>query len=90
MKDKRRKKDRLPEEFDTPEEAAEFWESHDTADYPGAFEDVKVEARLDKRHFEVEVDEDVVRLLQARAEELGIPIRDLASTILREKLKPAA
>jgi predicted transcriptional regulator len=36
----------IPEEFTSYEEAAEFWDSHDTTDYPDAFrtvEDIQIE-----------------------------------------------
>jgi hypothetical protein len=33
--------DPIPEEFDSYEEAAEFWDTHDTTDYPDAFRSVE-------------------------------------------------
>ena len=30
----------IPEEFASREEAAEFWDAHDTTDYPDSFETV--------------------------------------------------
>jgi len=38
-KRKQRQIDPIPEEFATYEEAAEFWDTHDTTDYPDAFRD---------------------------------------------------
>jgi len=45
MSDERKHVDPIPEEFASYEEAAEFWDTHDTADYPDSFETVGVEAQ---------------------------------------------
>jgi hypothetical protein len=52
--------DPIPEEFSSYEEAAKFWDTHDTTDYPDAFQDVDIKAEFGKRHCQVEVDEGVV------------------------------
>jgi hypothetical protein len=46
--------DPIPDEFSSYEEAAEFWETHDTTDYPDAFRTVEVRPELRRRHYEVE------------------------------------
>lgn len=46
MSDKRKQVDPIPEEFASYEEAAEFWDTHDTTDYPESFETVSVEAEF--------------------------------------------
>src|SRR5436309_341719 len=81
----------IPEEFSSYEEAAEFWDSHSTADYPEAFEDVAVEeVELRQRPYEVEIDEDIVALLREEAKKLGVPLKRLVSDMLRKQLPPAA
>jgi hypothetical protein len=55
--------DSIPEEFSNYEEAAEFWDTHDTTDYPEAFQDIEVKAKFRKRHYELEVDEDIMNVL---------------------------
>lgn len=52
--------DEIPEEFGSLEEAAEFWDAHDTTDYLENFETVEMEAKLEKRRFEVEIDADLM------------------------------
>lgn len=76
----------VPESFDSYEEAAEFWDSHDTSGYVQLLEPVEVEARLQVRHYELEVDEDVARLLRERARASGVPVRRLASDLLRRQM----
>ncbi len=44
MTDKPKVIDSIPEEFASYEEAAEFWDTHDTTDYLDSFETVAVQA----------------------------------------------
>lgn len=78
--------DPIPEEFSSYEEAADFWDNHDTTDYPGDFEDVDVKAEFRKRHYEVEIDEDVIRGLQKKADKMGVSVSRLASDLLRNQI----
>jgi len=43
MKDRKKCVDQIPGEFENYEEAAEFWDTHDTMDYPNAFQTVEVQ-----------------------------------------------
>jgi CopG antitoxin of type II toxin-antitoxin system len=83
--------DPIPDEFATYEDAAAFWDTHDTTDYPDAFQTVDVEeVALRQRRYEVEIDEDVVRMLQEQARKRALPISRLASDLLRQQLLPAS
>jgi predicted DNA binding CopG/RHH family protein len=90
MSDKRKQIDPLPDEFNSYEEAAEFWDTHDTTDYLEHFETVETEAELKKRRFEVEVEGDLMKVLRMRAQERGIPVSCLVSEMLRDKIRSAA
>ncbi|MFQ5640009.1 MAG: CopG family antitoxin [bacterium] len=81
--------DSIPDEFSSYEEAAKFWDTHDTTDYPDAFEDVEVHAELRKRHHEVEVDEDVMKALRKQAQKQGVSANRLASDLLRQQVSTA-
>ncbi len=85
---KKRDVDPLPDEFSSYEEAAEFWDHHDTTDYPGAFaeEPVEIHAAIRSRHFEVEVDEDLFGTLREKARETGTSVRRLVGDLLRRQL----
>ncbi len=85
-----KKPDKTPERFETYEEAAEFWDTHDATDYLDEFRTVEVKGELRNRYFEIEIEEDVVRSLQDRAEERGVSLGRLASELLRQKLREAA
>jgi len=86
MNDKHKQVDKIPEEFASLEEAAEFWEAHDTTDYPDSFETVKAEAKLEKRRFEVEIDADLMPELTEQAHSRGVQVSRLVSDLLRDKI----
>ena len=90
MNDKKKPVEPIPEEFATYEEAAEFWDSHDTTDYPEAFETVDLTAELRQRHYEIEIDEDIIKALRERARKHGMPVRRLVSEMLRQQMTLAA
>jgi predicted phosphatase len=75
-----------PENFESYEAAADFWDSHDTTDYLDEFRTVEVNTDLRARHFEVEIDENVAKALQIQAKEKGVKVSDLASSLLRRQL----
>jgi len=89
---KRKDIDRLPDEFASYEEAADFWSEHDTADFPDAFEaeEVVVEAEHLRRHYEVEVAPDVAEELRRRARREGVSTTELVTELLRRQLALAS
>ena len=90
MSDKQKQIDPLPEEFASYEEAAEFWDTHDTTDYLESFETVAVEVELKRRRYEVEIDEELMQALTEQAQRRGIGINQLVSEMLKEKIRPVA
>jgi len=79
-----------PDNFESYEAAADFWDTHDTTDYLNEFRTVEAKTELRRRHFEVEIDEQVAKALQAQAKEKGVRVSDLASSLLRQQLGMAA
>ena len=82
--------DPLPDEFSSYEEAAEFWDKHDTTDYQDSFETVAVKSELTRRRYEVEIDEELMSVLAELAQRRGVAVSELVSGMLREKIRPAA
>lgn len=78
--------DPIPEEFGSYEEAAEFWDTHDTTDYPDAFRTVNVSTEFRSRRYEVELEPDVVTELRSRARRRGVKPGSLANDLLRKQL----
>jgi hypothetical protein len=87
---KKKSIDPIPEEFASYEEAAEFWDTHDTTDYPDAFRTVEVAARFRRRHYEIEIEADVEKALRAQSRQRGVPVSRLASDLLRQQLATSA
>ncbi len=52
------KRDPIPEQFATIEEAGEFWDTHDLTDYWDITEEVEFEVDLQRRHYLVSKDPD--------------------------------
>lgn len=88
MTDKQKVIDPIPEEFASYEEAAEFWDTHDTTDYPDNFETVSVQAELKSRRYEIEIDADLMPMLSKQAQSRGVKVSRLVSEMLREKVHP--
>lgn len=82
--------DPTPAQFNSYEDAAEFWDAHDTTDYPDEFRTVEVTSEFRARHFEVEIAEDVVKALADKAKQEGVSLSHLASDLLRQQLRRAA
>jgi len=81
--------DPIPEKFNSLEEAGEFWDTHDTMDYPDAFETVEMRSKLRHRYFEVEIDMSVAQALRDKARQQGVSASDLATEMIRQQLKAA-
>jgi predicted phosphatase len=79
--------DPTPEQFDSYEEAAEFWDAHDTTDYLDEFHTVDLKSELHARRFEIELEEDIVKELQSQAKQRGMSVSHLASDLLRRQLQ---
>ena len=83
--------DPIPNEFASYDDAAEFWDTHDTTDYPDAFQSVEVEeVALRQRRYEVEIDEDVIVVLREQARQRALPVSRLVSDLLRQHLLPTS
>ncbi len=79
--------DPLPDEFKSLEEAAEFWDTHSITDYEEFLEPVEVDVDIQRRHFEIEVDEETFLALREVAKKERKPMKELASEILKRRLR---
>ncbi len=86
MKNKNLNIDPIPEQFDSYEEAGEFWDNHDTTDYLEDFVTVEVNSKLQQKHYEIEIDLDLIQHLKNQAKKQQVTIQDLVNQILREKI----
>ena len=86
MQNSDRQTDPLPEEFKSYQEAADFWDTHSITDYEEFLEPVDLDVDIQRRHFEIEVDEESFMALRETAKKEQKPIKQLASEILKRKL----
>jgi CopG antitoxin of type II toxin-antitoxin system len=86
MKNDKEESNKLPDEFSSYEEAGEFWDSHDSTEFLDQMTPVDMKVHFETRHFEIEVDEDIIALLRQRALSEHLPISSLASDLLRKEL----
>ena len=90
MKGKNKKTRGFPEEFRSLDEAGEFWDKHDTTDHLELLTPVTATAKLQKRHFEIEVDPELAALLRKRATKINRPVNRLVNELLRASLSSPA
>ena len=83
---KKKQIDPIPDKFANYEDAAEFWDSHDTTDYPHDFSTVDATTEFMQRYFEIEIEDELVKILQLQAQQKGVSVSRLANDLLRQQL----
>lgn len=72
--------------FKTYEEAAEWFDTNDLADYKDQLRPVDFHFDLRKNRDWVELDHEIAKYVRALAKEQNVPTRSLVNTWLKEKL----
>ena len=73
-------------DFGTYEEAAEWFDTHDMADYENLMQPVDFSFDLRKNRDWVELENDIARNVRELAKRQKIPTRRLVNELLRERL----
>ena len=73
--------------FKTYEKAAEWFETHDMADYEGKLKPVDFQFDLRKNRDWVELDRNIAKNIRELAKEQNIPTRKLVNELLKERLE---
>ena len=81
------KRDILPETFKDIETAAEFWDTHDLADYWDESSPVSAEVNLERRVILVPLEGHIARQLADIARQQGISTETLVNVWLSERLQ---
>jgi len=89
-KNRKKKRDPLPEEFNSLEEAGEFWDTHSSADYGDYMKEVHFDVELKRRAHDVRVTNDVLREIRKIARQRGVATETLVNLWLQEKVAAAA
>lgn len=85
-KNKKRKRDSLPDEFQSLEEAGEFWDMHSSSDYEEFMREAQFEVDLKRRSTEVRVSVELIRDVRKIARREGVATETLVNLWLQEKI----
>lgn len=77
--------DSLPEHFDGIDAAAEFWDTHDSADYEEYMKDVECEFDVKRRTYLISLDGVLYKKVRDIARRKGMPTDKLVNLWLEEK-----
>ncbi len=86
MPKSKKQRDEIPESFAGIEEAAEFWDSHSTADYDELMHDVQFDVDLLRRIFLVPIEGKLAKELSGIAQKEGLELETLVNLWLKERL----
>ena len=78
--------EQIPAHFATLEEAAEFWDSHDLADYWDLTEEVEFEVNLTGSRYLVALEPELAEKVASEAHRRGVVAETLVNLWLNEKL----
>lgn len=76
----------IPEHFPSAEDAGDFWDTHDLADYWDKTKEVKMQFNLRKKHFYISVSPQIAKELHKVSEEQGVSTETVVNLFLQEKL----
>ncbi|MEW6666603.1 MAG: CopG family antitoxin [Thermodesulfobacteriota bacterium] len=79
-------KDVLPESFGSVEEAAEFWDEHDSMDYGDMLEEVSFQVDVKRRVHLVPVASNILASLREKARVQGVSTETLVNLLLQEHI----
>ena len=80
------KREPIPKQFQTLEQAGEFWDTHDLADYWDQTGEAAVSFQLKRRRHLVSIAPAVARDLRAAAKSRGVSAETIANKWLRAML----
>jgi hypothetical protein len=86
MRRNSKKRDPIPRHFKSIEEAAQFWDSHDLADYWDLTSEAHFEVDIQRRLFLTPLEPELAKKLVACARKQGVSTETLINVWLTEKL----
>ena len=84
--DMNKRRDIIPEHFNSAEEAGAFWDTHSAADYREEMEEEEVEFDIQKRTFLVPVNGRIYQLAKKQAEAKHSTVEQIINTLLDREL----
>ena len=89
MRRNSKKRDPIPRHFKGIEEAAQFWDTHDLADYWDQTKEAHFEVNLQRRLFLTPLEPELAKKLVVCARKQGVSTETLINVWLTEKLTAA-
>jgi len=86
MRRNNKKRDPIPRHFKSIEEAAQFWDSHDLADYWDLTREARFEVDIQRRLFLTPLEPELAKKLVVYARKQGVSTETLINVWLTEKL----
>jgi len=78
-----RKKDPIPESFNSLEAAGKFWDSHSLGDYEDQTKTVELDFQLTKRTRYISVPEDIYKRLTVKAHRKHRSVREMVLGLVK-------
>jgi hypothetical protein len=85
MASTKRKRDPIPKHYKSLEEAADFWDTHDLADYWDVTREAHFEVDIQRRVYLTALEPQLAKKLTAAAHQRGISTETLINIWLSEK-----
>ena len=85
----KKRREPIPEHFASVEQAGQFWDTHDLADYWGSTREAEFEVDLQRRTFLTSLEPQLAGKLTAVARKQGISTETLINVWLTEKVEEA-
>jgi predicted DNA binding CopG/RHH family protein len=88
MAKNKQKIDPIPEQFESFDALADFWESHDLADYEDQLEEVEVEiAAKPTRRFVLTLSDELTQAMRKAIRSEGVSMQTLVNLWVQERLQ---
>jgi len=79
-----KKRDQLPETFNSLSEAATFWDTHDSTDYEDIMEDAEFDIEVKRNIYLVPVAGNIIDALRDKAKAEGVSTERLVNILLQK------
>ncbi len=84
------KRDPIPRHFNNIQEASDFWDNHDLADYDDVTKEAHFDVDIQRRVFLTALEPTLAKTLTSLAHKHGVSTETLINVWLTEKTKEAA
>jgi predicted HicB family RNase H-like nuclease len=81
-----KRRDPIPKHFNNIAEAADFWDTHDLADYWDKTREAHFEVDLQRRVFLTALEPELAKKIAVRAQQQGVSSETLINVWLKEKV----